>query len=156
MTRDLNTNRFGPIRIESEDILHFPAGLLGMEDCRDWILLGDGQNDAVAWLQSVENPRVALPVVSPRRFVPDYRMRVARMEVEPLELDDLRAAEVLLVVGRSERGLTLNLKAPLVIHVSRRLGRQVITNGDLPIRYEIRTGQLPGQLFQQSPLKKTA
>ena len=152
MTKDVNTNRFGLIRIESEDILHFPAGLLGMEDCRDWILLGDGQNDAVAWLQSVEKPRVALPVVSPRRFVPDYRTRIARMEIEPLELDDLRAAEVLLVVGRSDRGLTLNLKAPLVIHVARRLGRQVITNGDLPLRYEIRTGQLPKHL----PLKKTA
>lgn len=142
MARDLNTSRFGPIRVESEDILHFRAGLLGLEDCHDWILLGDGQNDAVAWLQSVDRPKVALAVVSPRRFVPDYRMRVARQELDPLELDDPRAAEVLLVMGRNDRGLTLNLKAPLVINVTLRLGCQVIANGDLPVCYELRTGQV--------------
>ena len=142
MVMDINTSRFGPIKVESEDVLHFPAGLLGWEECRDWVLLGDAQNPAVAWLQSVERPKVAVAVVSPRRFVPDYRMRVARAELEPLEVEDLSTIQVLVVVGRSERGLTLNLKAPLLIHLPRRLGRQVVTNGDLPVRYELKSGLL--------------
>ena len=148
MTKDINTSRFGLLRVESDDLLYFPAGLLGLEDCRNWSLLGDGQNDAVAWLQSADRPKTALAVVSPRRFVPGYQVRVARMEIETLELDSVRTAEVLLIVGRNSSGLTLNLKAPLVINVARRLGRQVITNGDLPVRYELRTGP--------AVLKKTA
>ncbi len=138
---EISTTRFGPVRIEPDDILHFPAGLLGMEDCRQWVVLGDRQNDVVAWLQSVERPRIALAVVSPRRFVPDFRMRVARAELEPLELAEVSASEVLVIVGRTDRSITLNLKAPLVINPARRIGRQVVTNGDLPVAYEIRSGQ---------------
>jgi flagellar assembly factor FliW len=142
MVMDLNTSRFGPLRVESEDLLQFPAGLLGMEDCRQWVLLGDAQHPAVAWLQSVERPKVALALVSPRRFVPEYRMRVARAELAPLESDDLSGVQLLVVVGRSDRGITLNLKAPLLIHPGRRLGCQVVTNGELPVRFELNAGPL--------------
>ena len=145
---EINTSRFGPIKVDQDDILRFPAGILGLEECRDWVLLGDAQNPALAWLQSVDRPKVALAVVSPRRFVPGFRMRVARAELEPLELDDLSDAHVLAIVGKTEQSVTLNLKAPLVIHPARRLGRQVITNGDMPLRHELTNG-LPA-------LKRTA
>jgi flagellar assembly factor FliW len=133
----INSTRFGMVVFESEDMVQFPEGLLGLEECRQWVFLADGQNDAVAWMQSVERPDVALAVVSPRRFVPGYRIRVARHELQPLQFDSVKTAEVLIVVGKSERSITLNLKAPLVINLDRRLGRQVITNGDLPIQYEL-------------------
>lgn len=139
---EIQSTRFGRLEIDPQDLLRFPAGLLGLEHCRDWVLLDDGQSDAVAWLQSVERPEVAVAVVSPRRFLPDYRIRVARPEIEPLGLDDPRRAEVLVIVGRTDRAVTLNLKAPLLVNLARRLGRQVITNGDLPIRHELNHGQL--------------
>ena len=137
---EIQTTRFGPLTIESEDLLYFPAGLMGMEECRRWVLLQDVHSDAMAWLQSAERAEIAVAVVSPRRFVPDYRIRVARPEIEPLELGDVRWAEVLVIVGRTDRSITLNLRAPLLVNLARRLGRQVITNGDLPIRYELAHG----------------
>ncbi len=133
----ISTTRFGPIEVQADDVIHFPEGLLGLEACRDWVLLAEVENDAVAWLQSVQRADVALAVVSPRRFVPKYRMRVARRELEPLQLDQIRRAQVLVIVGRTERCLTLNLKAPLVINLDRRLGRQVVTNGDLSVRRQL-------------------
>jgi flagellar assembly factor FliW len=139
---EIHSTRFGTLTIDPEDLLRFPAGLLGLEQCREWVLLDDGQQDAVAWLQSVQRPEVAVAVVSPRRFVPDYHIRVARPEVEPLEFDDVHSVEVLVIVGRTDRAVTLNLKAPLLVNLARRLGRQVITNGDLPIRYELNNAQL--------------
>ena len=129
------TTRFGPIEIEAGDVIHFPEGLLGLPSCRDWVLLADAENGALAWMQSVDRPEIALGVVSPRRFVPAYRMRVARRELEPLGLERVEAARVLIVVSKTERSITLNLKAPLVVNLSRRLGRQVVTNGDLPVQY---------------------
>lgn len=136
----INTSRFGPVVVYEEDVLLFPSGLLGLEDCRHWLLLGDGRSDTVAWLQSIEKPQIAMAVVAPRRFVPDFRMRVARAELEPLHLADTSVAEVLVIVGRTDRSITLNLKAPLVINPANGVGRQVITNGDLPIAYELRSG----------------
>ena len=134
---EITTTRFGRLEIEANDIIRFPTGLWGFEDCREWVLLADQENDALAWLQCVQRPAVALAVASPRRFVPDYRMRVARRELSSLELTDVKRAKVLVVVGRTDRAMTLNLKAPVVINLDRRLGRQVITNGDLPVQYEL-------------------
>jgi flagellar assembly factor FliW len=130
-------SRFGPIQIDADQMLEFPAGLLGLEDCRRWALLADQQSGCVAWLQSVDRPEVALPVASPRRFIPGYQIRVARRDMAPLGLADLRSAKVLAIIGRTSRGLSLNLKAPVVINLESRVGRQLITNGELPIHYEL-------------------
>jgi flagellar assembly factor FliW len=134
---EIRSSRFGSIEVDDADILHFPEGLFGFAGCRDFVLLGDEQNGAVAWLQSIDQPEVGLAVVSPTRFVPGFRMRVARRELEPLKFDQLRGVRVLVIVGKSGRGITLNLKAPLVVNLERRLGRQVVTNGGLPLEYEV-------------------
>ncbi len=134
---EIHTSRFGLLKIETDDVIRFPAGLLGLEACRQWIFLADRRSHAVAWLQSLERPEIALPVVSPRRFVPGYQMRVARPELEALDLDDPEGAKVLAILGKTDRTFTLNLKAPLIINLERNLGRQVVTNGDLPVQFEL-------------------
>ena len=144
----IDTARFGCVDIEPDDLLHFPTGLLGLEDCRHWVLLADTENDALGWLQASSRPEIAMAVVCPRRFVPDYQVRVSRGELSPLELVDVSHAQVLAIVGKNEQGITLNFKAPLVINLERRLGRQVITNGEQPIQFPL-AGQSPA-------LRKTA
>lgn len=144
----IKTTRFGALEIEAEDIISFPTGLLGLEDCRHWVLLADVQNSALGWLQCATRPEVALAVVSPRRFVAGYQFRVFRSELAPLELTEVQRAQVLTIVGKNERAITLNLKAPVVINLERRLGRQVIANGDQPVQYEL--------ISQPAPLKKSA
>jgi flagellar assembly factor FliW len=69
--------------------------------------------------------------------VPQYDVRVPAAELAPLALGSPGDAHVLVVVGSDEEGITLNLKAPLVINLRRRLGRQVVHNHDLPLRYEL-------------------
>ena len=145
---DIQTTRFATLAIEAEDILHFPAGLAGLEDCRHWVLLADAGNDALGWLQSTTRPEVALAVVTPRRFVPDYQVRLVRAEIAPLMVDRTGDAKVLVVVGKNERSITLNLKAPLVLNLDRRLGRQVVVTNDYPVQYELSS--------DHSLLRKTA
>jgi flagellar assembly factor FliW len=144
----IRTTRFGPLEIRTDDIIRFPAGLLGIEQCTQWVLLADAHNNALGWLQSTSRPEVALAVVSPRRFVHHYQFRVYRRELAGLELEDTRQAQVLAIVGKNDHGITLNLKAPVVINLDRRLGRQVIANGDQPVQYELTP--------HPAPLKKSA
>jgi len=127
------TTNFGHVDIEVDDILLFPHGVIAFEDCRHWVLLGDNENEALAWLQSVSRQEVALPVVSPRRFAPEYSVHVSRGQLLPLEFSQFDALYVLAVVSKSDGDLTLNLKAPLIINLDRRLGRQVITSDDQPV-----------------------
>lgn len=136
---NIHTTRFGKIDIEPEDILFFRGGLIGFESCRHWVLLADGQNSAVGWLQSMQKPDIALPVVSPRRFVTDYQVRLEPKEIERLQLASAEQAYVLGVVGRDDDVLTMNLRAPVVINLDRRIGCQIVTVDDQPTQYELAT-----------------
>ena len=135
----IQTTRFSQIEIEPDDILFFRHGIFGFENCRHWVLLADAENSAVAWLQSIQRPEVALPVVSPRRFVQDYEVRLEQEEVEKLQLAPDEQAYVLGIVGRDQDTLTLNLRAPLVINLSRRIGFQIITVDNQPMQYDLAT-----------------
>jgi flagellar assembly factor FliW len=135
----IHTTRFGSIEIEPDDILFFRNGLLGFEDCRHWVLLADADNSAVAWLQSMQHADVAMPVVSPRRFVADYQVRLEPNDVDVLQLSSVEQAYVLGVVSRDDDVLTLNLRAPLVINLDRRIGCQVVTADPQPLQYELAT-----------------
>jgi flagellar assembly factor FliW len=139
----IRTTRFGFVAIEPEDVFFFPLGMLGLDGCLHWVLLADADNDALGWLQCITRAEIALAVVSPRRFVPDYQVRIARSELGPLALDPLQEAQVLVIVSKNERSITLNLKAPLVINLQRRIGRQVITNVDQPLQFELSNLESP-------------
>ena len=133
----IKTSRFGTVEITPEDAILFSKGLFAFENQRHWVLLGDADNDSVAWLQSLDDPAVALPLVSPRRFVPGYQVRIARNQLTPLELAVLDKAFVLTVVSRNEGRLTLNLKAPIIVNLDRRIGRQVVTSDEQPLQLEL-------------------
>ncbi|MEX2175120.1 MAG: flagellar assembly protein FliW [Pirellulaceae bacterium] len=149
------TSRFGPVEIDIEDILLFPHGVIAFEACRHWVLLADDQNDSLGWLQSVTDCEIALPVVSPRRFAPQYQVHLTRGQLAPLELSHFDQAYVLTVVSKSDDELTLNLKAPLVINLDRRLGRQVIASDEQSVAWQLTgTGQLTGE--QPATRRKSA
>ena len=101
--------------------------------------MGDGGNSALGWLQSVERPEIALAVVSPRRYVPDYQIRLNSRDLMPLALGSLKDAQVLVVLNKRDESLTLNLKAPLVVNLANRRGRQVIAKNDLELQYALTT-----------------
>jgi flagellar assembly factor FliW len=131
---DVVTSRFGALQAAPADILQFDEGLIGLSHCRRWVVLADAQNPALAWLQNLDDPDVAVGVVSPRRFVPDYRLRVSPQELDGLGVADLREAQVVAIVSRHAEGLAVNLRAPLVINVAQRRGRQVVAKDSWPIR----------------------
>ncbi len=134
---NINTTRFGTLAIDESDIFTFVDGLIGMEGCRRWVLLADAQNPALAWLQSLDRAEVALAVVSPRRFVSDYTCRISRRDIQPLGLADPSEAQVLTIISQSNGSLALNLKAPLVIHLAERLGRQIVARDDHAVQHRL-------------------
>ena len=141
----IHTTRFGNVEIDVSDILVFPQGVIAFEDCQHWVLLADEANDSLGWLQSVTRGEVALAVVSPRRFAPEYQVHVTRGQLATLELSHFDHAFVLSVISKSDGDLTLNLKAPLIINLDRRLGRQIITTDEQPVARQL-THSAPAML----------
>jgi flagellar assembly factor FliW len=132
----IGTTLLGTITIHSDEVLLFPDGLIGFEQYQRWILLPDPETEAVGWLQCLDRPDLALAVASPRRFAPHYRLRVSQCSLQSLQLGDSDQAYVLAVVSSNDHALTMNLKAPLIVNLRRRLGLQVITLDDQPLQYE--------------------
>ncbi|MEX2026663.1 MAG: flagellar assembly protein FliW, partial [Pirellulaceae bacterium] len=97
------------------------------------------ENESLGWLQSLKEPGVASPVISPRRLASDYQVRVGRSQIDILELEPTDQAFVLNVVNRRENDFTVNLQAPVIINLDRRLGRQVMTLDEQPIALPIGT-----------------
>ena len=151
---NITTTRFGTLTVESQDQLFFGSGLIGLEHCRHWVVLTDTKNPTLGWLQSLDEGHIALGVVSPRRFVPDYQLRVDRSALQTLSLATSRDAEIVVIASRragegfQAGGLTLNLRAPLVVNVDNRRGCQVVSKDDLPVQFPLSIPSLP--------LKRTA
>jgi flagellar assembly factor FliW len=131
----LETERFGVVEIEPDDILLFPQGLLAFDDLRHWVLLADDHNGALAWLQSVARPDVAFAVMSPRRVCANYRVQLKGSQLAGLELEQEHQTFVLTLLNHEGGQTTANLRAPLLINLDRRLGRQVVTSDEQPIRF---------------------
>jgi len=134
---DVNTTRFGQLHVADNDRIVFPQGMIGLEEYREWVLLGDAVNDNVAWLQCLTDGSLAVAVVSPRRFAPDYRIRIGAEQLETLQLGPADRVFVLSLVSKNDNCMTTNLKAPVIINLDRRLGGQVITNDEQPLQLEL-------------------
>ena len=88
MAVEIHTTRFGSLYVEPSRLLCFPTGLPGIEDCREWTLLVTRTDRTLGWLQSTDAPDVALPVVNPQHFVPDYRLQISQRELAHIGLEN--------------------------------------------------------------------
>ncbi|WP_022929090.1 flagellar assembly protein FliW [Patulibacter americanus] len=134
MAITLQSTRFGDLELSEDDALEFPDGLVGLPGTRYALLLPEDPDGAFAWLQSLDDASLALPVTRPGRFFPDFDVVLEEEDVDPA-LRDTEAVETWVVVRAGERleDFSANLRAPLLI-VGRR-GWQVINRADeAPLR----------------------
>lgn len=135
----LKTVNFGEIEINEEDVIIFPEGIPGFEDSKKYVLIGNESNEAVFfWLQSVDIPELCFVVTDPFMVYDGYGVDVEDEDVELLELTDPKKVLTLTIVVIPENinEIRVNLKAPIIINMEKKLGKQIIQkNDDLPIRY---------------------
>jgi flagellar assembly factor FliW len=129
----VKSTRFGPVTANEEDIIVFPNGLIGFEKSKHWIILPDRDNEDVAWLQSTSQSQVALPIVSPRKFMPDYKVTVGQRDLAALQSRTSDRIYVMLVLSKTGKTLTANLRGPIIINLTQRLGIQTVVTEALPL-----------------------
>lgn len=139
----INTKNFGEIEIEDEKILDFPAGIMGFEDMKTFTLIYDSEKPDkrnVMWLQSIEEPGFAMPVVNPGYVIENYNPTV---EDELLKGIGECAQEDMLVlttltVPSDITKMTANLKAPIIINSITKKGCQIIVeNDEYKVKHEV-------------------
>ncbi|MBO5341757.1 MAG: flagellar assembly protein FliW [Lachnospiraceae bacterium] len=137
----MNTRLFGEVTIDDNKMLHFPGGIVGFPDLQDFALIHDaeqGEGGGIHWMQSVQEPNFAMPVIDPLRVKPDYDPIV---EDELLStLGEIQPNDVLVLVTITVPSdltkMTVNLKAPFIINVATRKACQVIVE-DYEIKFPV-------------------
>ena len=128
------SSRFGTLEIQTEEVIEFPAGLIGLGGARYALLTTDEQSP-FAWLQSVDDPDVALPITNPWLFFADFAVDIDDAEAARIGIDDPSKVDVWVTVRAAAEleGFSANLRAPILVWNGR--GHQVINEApDCPVR----------------------
>jgi flagellar assembly factor FliW len=139
----VESTRFGTLEIDPADRIAFPAGLIGLGG-RDFVLVDHDDESSFRWLQSVEDPALALPVTNPWAFFADYEVELSDDDTE--RLGEAADVEVWVTIrtGAELSDFSANLRAPIVIANGR--GFQVINEAtDAPVRAPLFAGALAEQ-----------
>ncbi|MCB0413985.1 MAG: flagellar assembly protein FliW [Bdellovibrionales bacterium] len=125
---NIQTSRFGTVHLSTDDIIHFPEGLLGFNDLHQFVLLDDPTDEIFAWLQSCENPMIAFPVLEPELFTQNYKVVLTKNDRVTLQLTEQQSFRLfsIITIPDDPTKMTANLKAPIVINVAKRIAKQCV------------------------------
>jgi flagellar assembly factor FliW len=142
-TVTVESSRFGTLEIDAAEVIEFPAGLIGLGG-RSYVFVATDTDNPFSWLQSVEDPAVALPVTSPWTFFPDYCVDLSDEDEQRVAAGDDTAVWVTVRAGADLSDFSANLRAPIVVSGGR--GHQVINEAqDAPVRARLFSEALAGQ-----------
>ncbi|MBD5513710.1 MAG: flagellar assembly protein FliW [Lachnospiraceae bacterium] len=130
----ITTKVFGEIMIDDDKIIHFPKGIIGFPDLTEFTLVHDEEKgtDSIHWLQSIQEPAFAMPVMDPLIVCPDYNPEAddelfnVLGEIKPDEL----LVMVTVTVPKDLTQMSVNLKGPIVINAAEKRALQIIVEGD--------------------------
>lgn len=139
----IDTRIFGVIEIADDKIITFENGIIGFPELKRFTLIHDeekGTGAGIRFLQSLDEPAFAMPVMDPLLVKDDY---------DPEVNDELLAGAgnltednilvlVTVTVPSDLTKMSVNLQGPLVINVEEHKACQIIVDGsDYPVKYPI-------------------
>lgn len=125
----INT-RFGEVEYDPQNLLHFPAGLIGLPNLRHFIVMPNKKQGPLFWIQSVDEPAMAFVLTDPTNFFLDYVVTPDHAEKQTLHIDEGDECFVLSIVTvPPDQNITLNLAAPILFAAKSNRAVQVILEG---------------------------
>jgi flagellar assembly factor FliW len=134
MPLTFHSSRFGSVELDTDAVIEFPAGLIGLGGAR-YALIATHADAPFAWLHSVDDPDVALPVTNPWLHFGDYAVDLSDADAARVGAADPAEVDIWVTVrtGAEPSDFSCNLRAPIVVWKGR--GHQVINEApDAPVR----------------------
>lgn len=128
----LNTVRFGEIEIEENRIFNFAMPIIGFDMLHKFIILDPNKETLFKWLQSVEDPTLAFPIISVSALDLDYTIDLPDNVVEVLNITNVESLLVMNITSIPQdnpKGTTINLLAPLIFNLDNQTAAQVVLSG---------------------------
>lgn len=119
--------RFGEIEYDPANLLHFPAGLVGLPTLKDFVVMPNKKEGPLFWIQSIDDPDIAFVLTDPTNFFLEYRVIPEGSEKEILKIETEEECYVLSIVTvPPDQNITLNLAAPILFSPTTNRALQVI------------------------------
>lgn len=136
----LKTRIFGEIEVKEEDVIKFTKPILGFDDYRQYVLMEKDSVFPTFWLQSIDNPKLAFPVISPFSIDDTYSVKLSPHDFDEIHLKEIEDLLVLtlLVVPNDVSLIRTNLRAPIIYNPIKKLAKQLILQEEkYPIHFYI-------------------
>ena len=144
----IQTSRFGILDVSDENLLNFSLGLVGFPACRRFVVLDAGKDSDYQWFQSVDEPTLAFVIMDVHLLQPDFRVDVPDEGLRELDITQTDTVLILVVVtippGNPDLA-TANLRAPLVVNLRTRKGKQMILHESIPLRFPLLQASAEGK-----------
>lgn len=126
--------------------LFFEDGIPGFSHLQFFQLMQEEESPFFL-IQSTEEKDIGFWVVNPFSFFPEYQFTLPDVSKEALRLSEESPVAVFSIVTiRGNNQATVNLKAPIVINLTNRMGKQIILPEDTyPIRQPLFAQQAADQ-----------
>ena len=132
------TTRLEPNRTHA--IIHFGEGLIGLSDCKDFILVDSETLSPFRLLRSFDSPHVSFLVLEAVMLIHGYCDVVPAREWETIGVTSKSqpAAFVIVTVGSTPEASSANLQAPLLVNYDQMVGKQIIlTDSGFSVRHPL-------------------
>lgn len=128
----LDTVRFGQIDIEESRIFDFVLPIIGFDVLKKFVILEPNKDSLFKWLQSVEDPELAFPIISVASLDLDYTIDLPDNTVDALGIENVESVLVMNITSIPQdnpRGTTINLLAPLIFNIDNNKAGQIVLSG---------------------------
>jgi flagellar assembly factor FliW len=132
----LESPKLGQVPYGAGDVIHFADGIPGFEELRSFLLVNRQECAPFLFLTSLEDPEVALPLLPLSAAAGEAAPLIAAAAVDLArwEPGPLVAAYAVVAISHEARDVWVNLRAPVVMDLGARRGRQIILADDtLPV-----------------------
>ena len=124
----IHTINFGDLEVPEEKVITFKEGIPGFPQVRRFTFLEFEDMKPFQYLQSLDDPPIALLVINPFLVDPGYQFQLT-----PQDMDDIRSTDpagvavfAVATVPTNPEEATLNLMAPIVVNEAEQCGKQAI------------------------------
>jgi flagellar assembly factor FliW len=123
----VETSRFGRLEVEEDEILSVSGRLIGLEGLHYFVLVDEPSTRPFRWLQAVEHPWVALPILSTEDLIFEYDLEIPYEDLLEVGLQSTQDSEIYIVATIPQVILHsyVNLRAPIIFNTRKNLIRQV-------------------------------
>lgn len=124
----LKSERFGEMQVEENEIIHFPLGIPGVPF--DRFIIRD-LIEPVKWLIAVDDTDIAMLIISPFKYFPEYSFELSDEIVAVLDVKSEEELDIYVSLLKHDDGVAANLKSPFVINKNKKIGVQILLEDEL-------------------------